>query len=342
MSAEIRFVIASLVLTLAVVLGIKFVFPLFAPFAFGMFFACLLEPILLKTEKLCGIKRRQTAMILIVIMIGVIFFISLLGIFFICSECRNRLTELVKFAERLQLSNNSEWCFGEHVYSFAELKTIFDSSLKQILNQLLTYSMKIPAVLGKLLTCLILGGFAAHFFIVNDKIWRVVVCKLLPQRHRELYLRFGEEIFRGMVCFFRTQLLLALLTMLLTTLFFAILHFRGFWGYGVLAGFLDLIPVLGPGLLYVPMILIMFLFGHYTTALILLLFYMILIFWRQWLEFRLLGENFELAPLLVMISIYSGMKIFGFSGMFFGPLILLLIRACYRYFTALPRYEEET
>jgi predicted PurR-regulated permease PerM len=45
---------------------------------------------------------------------------------------------------------------------------------------------------------------------------------------------------------------------------------------------------------------------------------------------KLLGENLNIHPLLAIIILYMGMKIFGLTGIIFGPILVITIRAIYQ------------
>ena len=52
---------------------------------------------------------------------------------------------------------------------------------------------------------------------------------------------------------------------------------------------------------------------------------MLLIFTRQSSEPRVVGGQFGLPPLWTMCAMYAGFRLFGFIGLFLGPLTLFLM-----------------
>ena len=66
-------------------------------------------------------------------------------------------------------------------------------------------------------------------------------------------------------------------------------------------------------------------FGSLPTGLGLIVVYILLIFTRQSIEPRVVGGQIGLPPLWTMCAMYAGFKLFGFVGLFIGPLTLLLM-----------------
>ncbi|HEX3043531.1 MAG TPA: AI-2E family transporter, partial [Bacillota bacterium] len=151
----------------------------------------------------------------------------------------------------------------------------------------------------------------------------------LPRFWRPSSIRLKNEIMNGVERFIRAEISLSIFTAILTTTMLAILGIPGFFAYGILAGFLDFIPLLGPGLLYVPLALVQLLLGNHAVALFLVIGYFILLLLRQIIEVRLIGEDLNFHPLLSMVIIYAGFKLFGFMGIFVGPILMITLRAFY-------------
>lgn len=99
---------------------------------------------------------------------------------------------------------------------------------------------------------------------------------------------------------------------------------------GIATGFLDALPVLGTGLVLLPWTLIQVLRGEYLTALILGLTYGACALTREILEPKLIGKRLGLFPVLVLLSVYVGVKVYGGSGIILGPLSLLVIQELWK------------
>lgn len=128
-----------------------------------------------------------------------------------------------------------------------------------------------------------------------------------------------------------------------------------FWGYGKLLGItfaelligllllrienaiiisavislLDLLPIFGTGTILIPWALLNFVSGEYYLGAGLVILYVIIVIIRNVLEPRIIGKQIGLHPLIALICVFLGLKIFGFIGMILVPVFVML---CYEMF----------
>ncbi|HHW60769.1 MAG TPA: AI-2E family transporter, partial [Syntrophomonadaceae bacterium] len=95
-------------------------------------------------------------------------------------------------------------------------------------------------------------------------------------------------------------------------------------------GLFDILPILGPGTIFVPWVIWEFMSGRAGMGISLLIVYIIISAVRQFLEPKVVGDNIGLHPLLTLISLYVGLQLGGLVGMILGPIILVILIASYR------------
>ena len=100
--------------------------------------------------------------------------------------------------------------------------------------------------------------------------------------------------------------------------------------FGIATGLLDALPVLGTGLVMIPWTIVLIIRGEYLTALILGLTYGACILTRELLEPKLVGKSLGVFPVLVLLSLYVGVKVYGGAGIILGPLSLLVIQELWK------------
>ena len=111
---------------------------------------------------------------------------------------------------------------------------------------------------------------------------------------------------------------------------------------GIGVGALDALPVFGTGTVFLPWILILVFFQkNYTAALILAATYGICILTRELLEPKLIGGRLGILPVVILASVYAGVKLYGFGGILLGPLSVLLIKELWRQVDAAAEKELE-
>ncbi len=91
------------------------------------------------------------------------------------------------------------------------------------------------------------------------------------------------------------------------------------WALAV--GLVDALPVLGTGTVLLPWALVCFLQGDGGRAVGLLGLYAVICLTRSMLEPKLVGRQLGLDPLLTLIALYAGYKLWGFGGMILAPLL---------------------
>jgi len=125
--------------------------------------------------------------------------------------------------------------------------------------------------------------------------------------------------------YIKTQGVIMLLTMIISTVVFWMLHHPYYLLAGAGLGLVDALPVLGTGTVLVPCAIKSFVRGRWGTGVILLLLYIVCYFIREILEAKMMGEQVGLSPLETLIAMYVGLLLFGIPGFLLGPIALLLI-----------------
>jgi sporulation integral membrane protein YtvI len=91
--------------------------------------------------------------------------------------------------------------------------------------------------------------------------------------------------------------------------------------WSALIALVDAFPILGSGAILVPWSLVSFLQSDRLLAFGLLGLYATAAITRTVLEPRLVGKQLGLDPLVTLIALYAGFKLFGLLGMLFAPML---------------------
>jgi len=99
------------------------------------------------------------------------------------------------------------------------------------------------------------------------------------------------------------------------------LHEAGFWG--VITGFTSFIPVIGTGLVWVPVAAYMFIIGHTWQGIFTILFgALIMGTLDNVVRFVLAKKMADVHPIITVLGVILGLQYFGFLGLIFGPLLI--------------------
>lgn len=103
--------------------------------------------------------------------------------------------------------------------------------------------------------------------------------------------------------------------------------------YGFLTCLATIIPIVGTGLVWVPLILYMGLTGHWGNALGLLAYALLVISnVDNFIRFILQKKLADTHPLITIFGVIIGLSLFGFMGVIFGPLLLSIFLLCVNMF----------
>ena len=119
----------------------------------------------------------------------------------------------------------------------------------------------------------------------------------------------------------KAQGLLMLLTWLTVSVGFWMLGIRGGFFWAMLVALVDAVPMLGTGLVLLPWALVSFLQGLQLRAVGLCVLVGVAAVLRTTLEPRLVGKQLGLDPLVTLVCLYVGYRLWGFLGLLFAPML---------------------
>lgn len=97
----------------------------------------------------------------------------------------------------------------------------------------------------------------------------------------------------------------------------------GFWF--VFTCISSMVPLVGSGLAYVPICILLYTSGHTTAAILLLLYCLIVVgVSDNVFRFALQKKLGDIHPLVTIFGVIVGLKLFGFIGLIFGPILIAL------------------
>ncbi|MBQ2444861.1 MAG: sporulation integral membrane protein YtvI [Oscillospiraceae bacterium] len=170
---------------------------------------------------------------------------------------------------------------------------------------------------------------SAYFYSVDSH-------KLLPlvQKHvPEVWLQKAHSLYRrikhALGSYAKSQLYLSAVSLILCAIGLLILRKDSALLLSLGIAVVDALPVLGAGAVLIPWGLLSFLRGSTGDGVGLLLIYAVIAIARTALEPRFLGKQMGLHPLLTLLSLYGGFRLFGVSGMILVPVGVMLCKQLY-------------
>lgn len=166
----------------------------------------------------------------------------------------------------------------------------------------------------------------AAFFISRDKMKIMKAIKgLLPDSVINVVYKINRTITKVI----KTEFILIGISTIQTVVGLLILNVSYAVIIGIISGILDLLPVVGQGIIFIPWIIYSFINGNAPFGISLACLYIIIILTRQILETKLISGNLNVHPVVILISIYLGLKLFGIAGAILGPLAAASFKMIY-------------
>ncbi|MGN0505411.1 MAG: sporulation integral membrane protein YtvI [Lachnospiraceae bacterium] len=321
------------VVTILVYLGFRFFLPLFFPFLLAYLIACLLKRPVRFLAKRLKIKPAIGGGILLFLFVlfiggGLVYAISRL------------IEQLVLFFGNYALYQEEMTCSLERICCYCDsFLGVSDGSTFRLLGRgmeklelffaeeflpsLTKKSIQAAVSITEIAGAILIVFVAVILFLVdmtkeqNEK----------KQMHRPEWQQLRRELSNAGIAYLKTQVTLMLLVSIACSAGFFLLGNPYALLFGVGVGIFDAFPVLGSGLILVPWAIVSFIRGNLFDGAVLLTMYGICQFLREYVEPKLLGGKIGIRPVYSLMAVYIGYELFGFFGIFLGPIGLVLIRS---------------
>ncbi|WP_163581603.1 sporulation integral membrane protein YtvI [Gracilibacillus saliphilus] len=346
MLLRIFYLIAILsALLLTTYLIIQFLFPFFL----ACLFAILLYPIIQLIH--VHLKIPYVLSCLLGIIIAIVS--TIMALFFIGVELLQGIIYLAKwipdnlrFLLEQSMNHFNQWVqpliqkANQYIHSLPEEQhTIIEEQLAEIsisIADQIAYLLEIILNwLGNQVSSLpgsvmiLIFSFLCTFFICKDwdKFYQYVV-KKVPLSFIEIAQTVSKQIKSKIIRYLKAQLILISITFTIILIGLSLFQIKHAFTIAILMALVDLLPILGTGIIFVPWSLYLFMTGETTLAICLFSLYLFVILQRQILEPKIVSNALGIHPILTIMTIYLGFQLFGVKGIWLGPAILFVGKAC--------------
>lgn len=180
---------------------------------------------------------------------------------------------------------------------------------------------------------LVLIPILAFFLLKDAESFRRSALLMLPRgRWRWRGDEFFQDINSTLAAYIRAQLTACLFIGVVCALGFTVLGLPGSLVMGVLAGFFEFIPLVGPvAIALMAALLAMFHAGPFNAFLVLLFLGILRIVQDYAIYPRLIGQGIHLHPLAVIFAILAGEKLAGVAGIFLAIPVVAILTVSYKH-----------
>ena len=220
---------------------------------------------------------------------------------------------------------------GLHIEIDTGSKTFFDSLGSSVSNLVsgivpsLSFITSIPGMIVSIIIMIISTFFMAMDF---EKITSFCLAQL-PRKTADFILELRDYTVKILFKYIRSYALILSITFGELLIGFAVMHFitgqKNIFLLALLIAIFDILPIVGTGTILIPWAVISLITGDYVKALCLIIIYVVITVVRQFIEPKIVGEQVGLHPLVTLIAMIVGTRLFGAVGLFGVPIILAII-----------------
>lgn len=167
-----------------------------------------------------------------------------------------------------------------------------------------------------------IGNICAFFILVDKKKFIELIEVLLPVEIVKK-TRIQKTNFMNMI---KIQGLLVMISTMEIMIGFFILKVPNFFILSIVCGILDILPYVGTIIVFIPIIIYNIIMKNFLIAFGLICLYILVQVIREILEAKFLSSTLEIHPLVILLSIYIGVNLFGLLGILVGPMYSILAK----------------
>lgn len=328
-----------LLVSLIVVAVFKFTFAYLMPFVVGFIIASLSRPIVKKLDDIFGENKIVSILvnvafyIIVAILVTWIVFRSIALIQYYIPLFEKFFTNtLIPMIDALLT-----WFEGVVQSLDPKLSGYVDKTIPEIIAWLeqavelfsrhaLNWITKFISSTPSIFVSILLSVISSFFFSVDYQNVVNSMLGVLPEKGKQLVLDikniFSIVVGKYLVAYMK----LMFLTFVELSIGFSLLRMNNAILLAAIISVVDILPVLGTGTILIPWTLYEFILGDPGMGLGILTIYIIVTVIRNILEPKVIGKQIGLHPLLTLVSITVGVKLFGFLGLFALPICVTIFK----------------
>ncbi len=344
-AANITLVVAGICILAWVIF--KYALPSLTPFLLAAALSAIVSPISRLVSEKTKIPRSLCSAVIIIISFSVLLglmYAAVSRLVFEGGDLLRRLSDdpeligntLVGITDALS-GGGSHFSFLQRMFDSDQLRSLgidigelFRGALSSMLSSLasalpnaaMSVVKRIPSAM--LFTAVFL--IAAYYFSSEGgKIWGTLAA-IMPEKWQKKLPVLGEKLKKTLVGYIKAYFLLMLLTFVEMYIGLTFIGADYAFIMAIIISVVDILPILGTGAVLVPWAIGAFLTSNTPLGVGLLIIYGISLIIRQLVEPKIVGKTLGLHPLATLASVYLGLSLLGFAGLFVGPMVALLLR----------------
>ena len=305
------------------------------PFVIGFIITAMIQPIVMKISKRYKIKNDVLSVAMVILIyvtlalltcfLGYKIYIQLVAF---AKNLPNYILSMTDLASKtndkfLRIFDDMPDDFKDKISTFPDiiLKSLTDKFRNMMSAIVGGIAKGMPAAVVTIIITLV-----ASVFIAKDYNTFLEFTKSILDENHIIFLgNMKEMLYKNVIKILRGYLTLMFITFIELSVCLLFLRVDYAIAVAALISLVDILPVLGTGSVMIPWAIIKILSGDINFAVSLIVIYVIISIVRNILEPKIIGKQMGLHPLVTLIAMFLGLKIFGIIGMFILPILLIIL-----------------
>lgn len=316
----------------------------FSPFLIAGVIALLIEPVIKFCMNRLKMSRRMSSMLVVTLTVVILGSIIVAGITELSSELIKLTGNIQPAVTKLSstIDTLSDKVMAWYPDMPVQVANVIESSVLEAVskvgNLIASFASTIVKLILSVPTMIIytVMMIMALVFFTKD---RVYVIETLEHHIPKAWLAnagiVGKEIFSSLGRYIKIYTKIILITFI--EVFIAYRFIFKMFGLvvpyplvlSIVTAIVDILPVLGVGTILIPWGLIYFVMGHFGWGALLIGTYIAITVIRNFIEPKLVSDEFGVHPLITLIAMFAGFKILGVVGLLLGPISLMVLRCIF-------------
>lgn len=334
----IDFAFVAIVLAMFYIL-LKYGINFLMPFIIALLVAILLKPAVKFLNEKLKINRKISAVILVILFYGIIgtgivLLVIQLGVFLkdIILKAPEIVNREIIPAFTLFFESINDWIYKlgpdleepvQNAYNnlVAGLGNFMTTFSKNALSALTSYATKVPQMLLNILITVI----ATLFITADFEILQKMLVYQFSSKNSVLYDNVKIHLSSTISKYIKSYAIIFTLSYVELALGLWIIGIKNAFLLALLIALFDLLPILGTGMILIPWSVISFVQGDFKQGIGIAILFTVIIIVRNMVEPKIIGDKVGMHPLVALLAMIIGLKLFGLIGLIGVPVTLALL-----------------
>lgn len=335
-----------LILGISAILFVKYLFGYTVPFLVAWGIAYLIYPIAHKLSAKTKLPRKVCSFVLVLLLLTVILLLLFLIVNRLAYEIQNFVEYMTSHSEdianyfgvifdfissigdKLPIINQFQdpgliESITQNVNAF--ISSVWKSLLDALGTAIPNFAADIVTTLPNILFVSLITVISCFYFAMDVDLLHIKLKGMLPENLIRYIRRVKKRISYGLRKYFKAYFIIFGITFAELFIGFLILGIEYSFVLALLISFIDFLPVFGTGAVLLPWGVILLFMNKYFLGIGIIILLLIITVVRQVVEPKIVGKSLGVHPIITLVTIYIGFKLFGFFGMLFLPLATILL-----------------